>query len=246
MTGGLRRQSGLAYSNLRPTSAPETQIWCFIFHSWLSVPSLAWDDLFEQPANCSQDPSGDQSRLRPRTGKPNYMNWRLQPSTTEADNDTNSISEAVNRPDKAQWTKAMQEELQSLEDNEVWTLVDRSKGVNVVTNRWVLRIKHKLDETIDCYRTRLVARGFSQREGVDYNGIYAPVADSSTMRMRWAHAAVSNLHITQFDSRTASLYGNLEGRSLHRAAWGIRSQWQRSLATQEEPSWPEIGTKNVE
>lgn len=117
--------------------------------------------------------------LRPRTNKPNYMPWKLNLSTAEAENDPNSFEEAMSRPDKDLWLKAMDEEIDSLHNNHVWNLVPRPKGTNIVTNGWVLRIKRKPNGEIERYRARLVARGFSQIHGLDYSLTYAPVVSTS-------------------------------------------------------------------
>lgn len=74
----------------------------------------------------------------------------------------------MGRDNHEKWLAAMNDEIQALKKYKVYTLVDRPKG-NIVTNRWVLRIKRKPDGAIDRYRARLVARGFSQVYGLDYN-----------------------------------------------------------------------------
>lgn len=82
--------------------------------------------------------------------------------------------------------------------------------MNVVTSRWVYHIKRKSNGEIARYKARLVARGFSQIEGIDYHETYAPVADMSIIRLLFAYAAAERLHMAQFDIKTAFLYGDLE------------------------------------
>ena len=134
---------------------------------------------------------------------------RANITTIEAEDDPKSYQEAMSRQDKDKWYQAMKEELASLAKNDVWTLVKRPQG-NVVTNRWVLRIKRKPDGSIDRYRARLVARGFSQIFGVDYYETYSPVVNMVSVRMLLAYAAIEKLVITQFDVKTAFLYGDLD------------------------------------
>lgn len=131
-------------------------------------------------------------------------------TTIEGETDPNSYREAMKRSDKRLWRQAMQEEIDSLLENKVWVLVDRPRGANIVTNRWVLRIKRKPSGEIERYRARLVARGFSQKEGIDYNETYAPVVNTTSVRLLLAHAAVEKLRIAQFDVKTAFLYGSLD------------------------------------
>lgn len=167
----------------------------------------------ESPAEYSQPEVRDLERistLRPRTTKPSYMPWKINLATAEAEDDPTNFRDAMKRSDKAEWFKAMQEEIASLVKNNVWKLVDRPADQNIVTNRWVLRIKRKPNGAIDRYRARLVARGFSQVHGIDYSETYAPVAHMSSIRMLFAHAAIHGLRIAQFDVKTAFLYGDLD------------------------------------
>lgn len=130
-------------------------------------------------------------------------------SLLEAKDDPGSFKEAMARDDRDEWYAAMLDEINALKHNRVWILVDRPEA-NVVTNRWVLRIKRKPNGEIDRYRARLVARGFSQIEGIDYNETYAPVVNASTVRLLLAYAAKEGLEMSQFDVKTAFLYGYLD------------------------------------
>lgn len=121
-----------------------------------------------------------------------------------------TLQEAMESDDASQWTTAINEELNSLEENNTWILVNRPKNQNVISNRWVLKIEYKSDGTIDKYKARLVIRGFSQKEGVDFHEIYPPVLKYNTVRAVLAIVAAEDLHIKQFDIKTAFLYGELE------------------------------------
>ena len=70
----------------------------------------------------------------------------------------------------------MIEEYQSIMKNYVQDVVPRPEGKLVVTSKWIYKIKHVADESIEKYKTRFVARGFSQKEGIDYEETFAPVA----------------------------------------------------------------------
>lgn len=130
-------------------------------------------------------------------------------TTIEAEEDPRSYKEAMTRSDKKEWVKAMEEEIESLKRNDVWELVDRPNH-NIVTNKWVLKIKRNPDGSIERYKARLVARGFSQVYGIDYIETYAPVVNMASIRMLFAHAAEKSLYLSQFDVKTAFLYGDLE------------------------------------
>lgn len=120
-----------------------------------------------------------------------------------------NVDELRKREDWPKWEKAIREELQSLKKNHTWTLVDLPVGKRAILSKWVFKIKHKDDGSIDRYKARLVAKGCSQRHGFDYQETYAPVVRISTVRMLLAIAVQQNLHVHQMDVHTAFLNGNL-------------------------------------
>ena len=68
----------------------------------------------------------------------------------------------------------MNEEYESIMKNDVWDVVPRPKDKSVVTSKWLYKIKHGSDGRVENFKARFVARGFSQKEGVDYDEIFAP------------------------------------------------------------------------
>lgn len=175
---------------------------------------------FDIPKNLfyrDKPPAIQPTKLRPRndgqstTVKPEVKKQEhAMLSTIEAEEDPASYEEAMRREDSEQWQIAMSDEIISLKKNQVWELVDKPEGVNIVTNRWVLRIKRRPDGSIERYKARLVARGFTQVHGVDYNETYSPVVNATSIRLLLAYAAKEELKIAQFDVKTAFLYGKLD------------------------------------
>ena len=70
---------------------------------------------------------------------------------------------------------AMNEDYESIMKNDVWYVVPRPKDKSVVTSKWLYKIKHGADGSVEKFKARFVARSFSQKEGVDYDKIFAPV-----------------------------------------------------------------------
>ena len=91
-----------------------------------------------------------------------------------------NFSEANQSPT---WRKAMNEELQALEKNNTWDIVNLPKNKKPVGCKWVYKIKYNSDGTIERYKARLVAKGFTQTYGLDYQETFAPVAKMNTVRI---------------------------------------------------------------
>ena len=121
-----------------------------------------------------------------------------------------SYKEAIKSPDAKEWEEAMRNEMNSLKENQVWTLVELPKGKKVLGSRWVLRVKLNPDGSVNRYKARLCAQGFNQKWGIDYCETFSPVARYDTVRAVLSVAAKENLHLKQFDVQTAFLYGRLE------------------------------------
>uniref|UniRef100_A0A2N9HTU8 Reverse transcriptase Ty1/copia-type domain-containing protein n=1 Tax=Fagus sylvatica TaxID=28930 RepID=A0A2N9HTU8_FAGSY len=77
------------------------------------------------------------------------------------------FSEALHSPNKDEWITAMQEEMNSMDKNNVWELVDLSPRRKTIGNKWVLKVKHKADGSINRFKARLVAKGYTQQEDLE-------------------------------------------------------------------------------
>ena len=111
---------------------------------------------------------------------------------------------------KKVWQDAMIEEYQSLMKNDVWDIVPRPKGKSIVTSKWIYKMKHAADGSIEKYKAWFVARGFTQKEGIDYEETFSPVARYTSIRMVLALAAIKKWKLLQMDVKTAFLNGIIE------------------------------------
>ena len=77
--------------------------------------------------------------------------------------------------ERKEWKDSMIKEYQSIMTNDVWDVVPRPKEKSVVNSKWIYKIKHAIDDSIEKYKARFVAQGFSHKEGIDYEETFAPV-----------------------------------------------------------------------
>ncbi|KAM1376155.1 hypothetical protein ACFX2F_037926 [Malus domestica] len=130
------------------------------------------------------------------------------------DNDTKEdprdYTEAMSDIDSKRWQEAMKSEMDSMYQNQVWTLVDPPEGIVHVGNKWVFKRKIGVDGNVETYKARLVAKGYRQREGIDYEETFSPVAMIKSIRILLAIAAYHDYEIWQMDVKTAFLNSYLE------------------------------------
>lgn len=103
----------------------------------------------------------------------------------------------------------MNSEIDALELNGTWELTDLPPGKMAVGCKWVSKLKHNSDGSVERHKARLVAKGYTQKEGIDYNETFSPVAKLVTVRCLLAVSAVKNWHLKQFDVSNAFLHGVL-------------------------------------
>ena len=105
---------------------------------------------------------------------------------------------------------AMIEEYSLIMKNDVWEVVSKPTGKFVVMSRWIYKIKHASDGNIKKYKARFVARGFTQKEGIDYDETFAPVARYTTIRTIISLAVVFGWKLHQMDVKTTFLNGKID------------------------------------
>ncbi|GJS63559.1 putative ribonuclease H-like domain-containing protein [Tanacetum coccineum] len=112
------------------------------------------------------------------------------------------------------WIKAMQEELLQFKLQKVWTLVDLLKGKRAIGTKWVYRNKKDERGFVVRNKSRLVAQGYTQEEGIDYDKVFAPVARIEAIMLFLAYASFMGFIMYQMDVKSAFLYGTIEDEML--------------------------------
>jgi hypothetical protein len=133
------------------------------------------------------------------------------PSYEENEPDPLTFTEAMNSRSKDYWVEAMENELNSLRKNEVYEVLDSTPpNINIVTCKWVFRIKRNQINKTKKYKARLVARGFTQVEGVDYFETFAPVLSYRSFRVMIALSVHFGYKISCMDVETAFLQADVQ------------------------------------
>jgi hypothetical protein len=99
----------------------------------------------------------------------------------------------------------MEEEMELMKTNQVWDLVDLPLGQRFIGNKLILKIKHKVDGSIERYKARLVAKSYTQEEGIDYEDTFSPLVRITSVRLILAIVAHMDFELYQMDVRTAFL-----------------------------------------
>ena len=118
-----------------------------------------------------------------------------------------SYEEAQLRVDWPEWRKAIDVELQNLKKAKTWDVIERPSSVNIVDSKWVFHLKKDSEGKIIKWKVHLVAKGFTQVQGVDYFETFAPVARLASVQLILAIAAQNDWEIYMFDFHSAYLNG---------------------------------------
>lgn len=123
-----------------------------------------------------------------------------------------TYSEAMKGSERIRWLRAMKEEMDSLVRNGTWVLVSKTETMKLVTCKWIYKKKFEFVGGIEKvrFKARLVARGFTQKEGIDYNEVFSPVVKHTSIRILLAMVAHFDFELEQMDVKTAFLHGELE------------------------------------
>jgi hypothetical protein len=117
--------------------------------------------------------------------------------------------EAMMGPDSEKWLGAMESKIESVHDNQVWNLVDPIDCVRPTSCKLIFKKKMDKDGNVHIYKAQLVAKGFKQIHGIDYDETFSPVAMLESIQILLAIVAYFDYEIWQMDVKTVFLNGNL-------------------------------------
>ena len=168
------------------------------------------DPLYDESEVDRMIPILDMSRpLRNRRSPQRFGEWATV-ADVEIESDPKTYKQAMKSPNSKQWENAMKEELSSLNKHNTWDLVDLPAGKNLVGCKWVFKTKRDANGAVDRFKARLVAQGYSQEYGIDYDEVFAPVARYDSIRSVLAIGVQHDYEIHQMDVKSAFLNGELD------------------------------------
>ena len=113
--------------------------------------------------------------------------------------------------EKSLWQSAIESEISSLTTKKTFTIIDQPpQNSNIVDSKWVFKVKYNTDGSVNKYKARLCARGFTQLKGTDYNDTWAPTGRYNSLRLFLTLAAYNNFDIHVIDAISAFLNSKLD------------------------------------
>ena len=121
-----------------------------------------------------------------------------------------NYQEAMKDDEHEKWKQAMDDEITALQQNKTWILCELPVGKHVIGGKWVLKKKLNKEGNVERYKARYVAKGYNQKEGIDYNETFAPVVKYKSLRIILALTTMNDWEIEQMDVQTAFLNATIK------------------------------------
>jgi hypothetical protein len=164
-----------------------------------ALPATPQEDSLPPPSPADPDP----------LDSPAVLTSLMEVDTSLA-NDPSTLQAAMESDEWPKWEEAIDSELSSLEANGTWTVVDLPEGCHTISAKWVFKTKRDQHGNVSKHKARLVGRGFTQIQGIDYNETYSPVVTMPSLRAVLCYGLKNHFRIRQIDFVAAYLNGDLE------------------------------------
>jgi hypothetical protein len=155
--------------------------------------------------------------------------FRSNFSLSIIDDDPRTVRETVDSEDGNLWKRAMDEEMASLDKNEAWDLVDFPIGINPIGSKWVFKNKLNAEGKVEKYKYRLVAKGYSQVEGIDFGEIFSLVSKLNSIIFLLFVSVAFDFEVEQMDVKKVFLHGDLEEEIYMKQAKGYAVKGKKEL-----------------
>ena len=121
------------------------------------------------------------------------------------EDDLINFRQALKSSKSQEWIDAMNEEIKSMKDNDVWDHVPLTEGVKPIGCKWIFKTKRDSKGDVERYKACLVTKGYTQKEGIDYKETFSPVSSRDSFRIIMALVAHFDLELHHMDVKTAFL-----------------------------------------
>jgi Reverse transcriptase (RNA-dependent DNA polymerase) len=126
------------------------------------------------------------------------------------EDDPVTLRQALESVNSHKWTKAMDKEIKSMYDNKVWDIITLLEGVKLIGCKWIFKTKNDSEGNVKRYKARLVVKGFTQKEGIDFTETFSSVSMKDYFRIIMALVAHFDLELHQMDVKTTFLNGDID------------------------------------
>ena len=141
----------------------------------------------------------------------NFLVWDGDPVELDENNEDLIIYiDGMQRSDSDKWLEAMKSEIEFMKINNLWILVDPPEGIKPIGCKWIFKNKRGTDEKVETYKAHLVAKGYRQYYGIDYDEIFSPMIMLKSIWIMLAIVAYLDYEIWQMKMKTALLNEELE------------------------------------
>ena len=177
------------------------------------------DEDDEDNADINENVENDEVYSRPRRGNnaPDFYGkvvshrfGKWEEANIAVTDDPKSFRDAMKGSNSQKWKPAIEAEMNSLRKNNTWELVDLPHGKSAIGSKWVFKTKLNADGTINKHKARLVAQGFKQKQGIDYDEVFAPVVKYTSIRTLLSIANDFDMEVHQMDVNSAYLNGDID------------------------------------